>query len=254
MEEITGIIIQARTGSTRLPNKVLLRLQGKSVLERVVQRVRESRKIDKVVIATTTQKKDDRIVNICKKLNIDYFRGSENDVLDRYYQAVKLFGVDSIVRITADCPMIDPDIIDKVIDLYKKEKLDYASNVIPPTFPDGLDVEVFSQKALKKSWKEAKLKSEREHVTVYMWRNPRLFKQNHLKNKVNLSDRRWVLDGPKDYEFMKRVYDKLYLNNHNFRMNDLLKFFMKNPEIEKINKGTKRNEGLKRSLKEDKIL
>lgn len=249
-----GAIIQARTASTRLPDKVLLELGGKTVLEHVIQRVEKSKKIEKVVVATTTKKKDDRIIDLCKKLNIDYFRGSETDVLDRYYQTAKKFNFSAIVRITADCPMIDPQIIDKVIYLYKKEKLDYASNVIPPTFPDGLDVEVFPQKTLKKSWKESKLKSEREHVTVYMWQHPNLFKQNHLKNNIDLSIHRWVLDDPEDYEFMKKVYDKLYPNNPNFRMNDLLKFFIKNPEIEKMNKGIKRNEGLEKSLKEDKIL
>lgn len=247
-----GAIIQARTGSIRLSNKVLLELRGRSVLEHVIRRVRRSRKIEKVIVATTIKKEDDRIVDICKKLSIDYFQGSENDVLGRYYQAAKKFHFSDIVRITADCLMIDPSVIDKVIDLYQKEKLDYMSNVIPPTFPDGLDVEVFSMNALEKCWKEAKLKSAREHVTVYMWQNPGLFKQNHLKSKIDLSDRRWVLDDPKDYEFMKKVYDKLYPSNPNFKLDDLLNFFAENPDIEKINQGIKRNEGLKKSFREDK--
>jgi len=250
---MTGAIIQARTKSSRLPNKVLLKLRGKSILEHVIQRVKGSMKIDKVIVATTTKRNDDRIAKICRKLNIACFRGSENDVLNRFYQASKKFNFFDIVRITADCPMIDPEIIDRVIDLYQKEKLDYATNVIPPTFPDGLDVEVFSMGALEKAWKEAKLKSAREHVTVYMWKNPRLFKQRHLKNRINLSARRWVVDNPEDYEFMKQVFEKLFPIRPNFRLRDLLNFFAKNPDIEKINKGIKRNEGLEKSLEEDKI-
>ena len=249
-----GIIIQARTDSIRLPNKVLLKLQGKSVLEHIIKRVSEAKKMDKVIVATTSKSENNKIVDVCKKLNIDYFRGSEEDVLDRYYQAAKQFGFSDVIRITGDCPMIDPEIIDQVIGLYQRKNLDYATNVIPPTFPDGLDVEVFSQKVLEKSWKEAKLKSEREHVTVYMWQNPNLFKQNHLKNNTDLSSHRWVLDNPEDYEFMKRVYNKLYPIQPNFRLRDLLKFFSKNPKIEKINEGIKRNEGMEKSFKEDKIL
>ena len=246
-----GIIIQARIDSTRLPNKVLLKLQGESVLEHVIERATKVKKADKVIVATTTKNEDAKIVDICKSLNVDCFRGSDNDVLDRYYQAAKKFNFSDIIRITADCPMIDPEIVDRLIDLYQRENLDYATNAIPPTFPDGLDVEIFSIKALEKTWKEAKLKSAREHVTIYMWQNPNLFKQKSLNNNIDLSDRRWTIDNPEDYKFMKKVYDKLYPHNPNFRLKDLLEFFAANPEIEKINKGIKRNEGLEKSLRQD---
>ncbi|HBH45836.1 MAG TPA: hypothetical protein DDX47_00500 [Candidatus Jacksonbacteria bacterium] len=249
---IIGAIIQARTNSTRLPNKVLLPLQEKSVLEHVIIRVRQARKINKIIVATTKNSSDDKIVQICHNMQINYFRGSENDVLDRYYQAAKKFNLNDIVRITGDCPVTDPTIIDQVIYLYQKKNLAYATNVIPPTFPDGLDVEIFSRQALDKAWREAKLKSAREHVTVYMWQNPHLFKQSHLKNKVDLSKRRWVLDNPEDYEFMKQIFTQLYQSKPNFRLKHVLNFLTAHPNIEKINQGIKRNEGLLKSFREDK--
>ncbi|MDD5031513.1 MAG: glycosyltransferase family protein [Patescibacteria group bacterium] len=254
-------IIQARYGSNRLPGKVLLPLGGKTVIEQVISRVGQAKKIDhrqggtgKIILATTTKEEDDALEKICPKAGVDCFRGSEDDVLDRYYQAAKKFKAENIIRITGDCPLIDPEIIDKVVDLYEKSGVDYATNVIPPTFPDGLDTEIFSFAALEKAWRETNLASQREHVTIYLWQNPEIFKQIHLKNDINLSKRRWVLDNPEDYEFMKLVYSKLYPAKPNFNLADLLKFFADNPEIEKINNMIKRNEGLKKSLEEDKII
>ena len=240
--------------STRLPGKVLLPLGGKTVLEHIIERVKDSKKIDKIIVATSDRKEDDRIVQLCQKANIDCFRGSENDVLDRYYQAAKYFRFLNIARITGDCPLIDPEIVDQVIELYQKENLDYATNVIPPTFPAGLDVEIFFFKALKKAWQETKMKSEKEHVTIYMWQNPKLFRQKHLNNPIDLSGKRWTLDNPEDYEFIKKIYDNLYPIKPKFRMNDILEFLGANPELEKINKSIKRNEGLEKSLKEDKVI
>jgi len=250
---MVAVIIQARMGSTRLPKKVLLNLQGKSVLEHIINRVKKAKKIDKVIVATTIDKEDDRIAELCEKIGIDYYRGSENDVLDRYYQAAKKFGFKNIIRITGDCPLIDPGVIDKVVELYEKENLDYATNIMPPTFPDGLDTEIFSFASLEKAWSEAKLKSNREHVTVYIWQHPDLFKQKHIKNEVDLSDKRWTLDNPEDYEFIKQVYDNLYSSKPDFKTEDILQFLKANPEIEKINQGIKRNEGFEKSLNEDKL-
>ncbi|MDD4611359.1 MAG: glycosyltransferase family protein [Patescibacteria group bacterium] len=247
-------IIQARYGSTRLPGKVLLPLGGKTVIEQVISRVNQAKKIDKIILATTTKEEDDALEQICLKAGIDYFRGSEDDVLDRYYQAAKKFEAKNIIRITGDCPLLDPEIVDKIINIYKESGVDYATNVIPPTFPDGLDAEIFSFSILEKAWHETSLASQREHVTIYFWQNQGIFKQKHLNNGIDLSTRRWVLDNPEDYEFMKQVFAKLYPVKPNFRLNDLLKFFTDNPEIEKINNKIARNEGLKKSIKEDRII
>ncbi|PIT89244.1 MAG: hypothetical protein COU27_01350 [Candidatus Levybacteria bacterium CG10_big_fil_rev_8_21_14_0_10_36_7] len=250
----TIAIIQARTNSSRLPKKVLLDLCGKTVLERVIERVSDAKKIDQVIVTTTTKKEDNIITEICQKNNIKYSRGKEEDVLDQFYQAAKLYRASNIVRITADCPMIDPEIIDKTIDLYQKEKAGYAVNGIPNSFPEGINVEVFSFSALEKAWHNTHLKSEREHVTIYLWKNPDIFNKKSLINKVNLSDHRWVIDYPEDYQFVKKVFDKLYPQNPKFRMNDILNFLEANPEITKINYHIERDLGLAKSLKEDKTI
>lgn len=247
-------IIQARYGSTRLPGKVLLPLGGKTVIEQVISRTNQVKKIDKIILATTTKKEDNALEQICLKAGTDCFRGSEDDVLDRYYQAAKKFGGKNIIRITGDCSLVDPEIIDKVIDLYEKSGVAYATNVIPPTFPDGLDTEIFSFEVLEKAWRETKMTSQREHVTIFLWQHPEIFKQKHLNNEIDLSAHRWVLDNPEDYEFIKQVFAKLYPVKPNFKLADLLEFFANNPEIEKINNMINRNEGLKKSIREDKII
>ena len=160
-------IIQARTGSTRLPEKVLLDLEGQPVLSHIIKRVNASKLVTGILVATTVRKEDLAIVRLCSNANTRVFCGSENDVLDRYYQAAKLLEADNIVRITADCPLIDPSIIDEVVALHLKEKSDYTSNTMEESYPDGLDVEIFRFEALKKAWENACLASEREHVTPY---------------------------------------------------------------------------------------
>jgi len=247
-------IIQARTSSTRLPRKVLLDLEGKTVLEHVVNRVRSAKLINKVMVATTIKKEDLKIVKICADVGVEVYRGSEQDVLDRYYQAVRLLNPEHVARITADCPLIDPKMIDKVIRLHLKEKADYTSNTLRETFPDGEDVEVFKFEALKKTWKNAKLSSEREHVTAYIKKNPELFNLNNLEYHRNLSDKRWTLDNPEDYEFIKIIYKNLYGKNNLFGMTEILRFLDKNPHIEQINQHIKRNEGYSKSIKNDRVL
>ena len=246
-------IIQARLGSTRLPGKVLLDIEGKTVLEHVIDRVRSSKCIDDIVVATTIQKEDLKIVNLCSNNGTSIYCGSENDVLDRFYQAARLFHADNIVRITSDCPLIDPFLIDKVIKLHLKEKADYTSNTLKETYPDGQDVEIFTFEALKESWKKANLTSEREHVTPYMRKN-QAFKRINLGSKVDLSKKRWTLDNPEDYVFIKTVYKNLYNKNHFFDMDEILKFLNNNPEIESINQSIGRNEGYLKSLKEDRTV
>lgn len=247
-------IIQARVGSTRLPNKVLFDLEGKTVLEQVINRVSRSKLISDAIVAATILKRDLTIVNLCSGKGIKVYCGSENDVLDRYYQAARLFGVEHIVRITSDCPLIDPEIIDDVIKLHLKNKSDYTTNTLKGTFPDGEDVEVFTFKALRQAWQKAGLASEREHVTPYIRKHPEIFKLTNLEYPVNLSGKRWTLDETKDYKFIRLIYKKLYRKKRIFGMNDILCLLKAHPEYEKINRKIARNAGYLKSLKEDSVL
>jgi len=254
MNENIVAIIQARMGASRLPGKVLFDLEGKPVLARIIERVRLSRLINKVLVATTTNSEDLKIAKLCNEMDIEVFCGSENDVLDRYFQAAQSVNAEHVVRITADCPMIDPLVIDEVICLYLKNKVDYASNILKETYPDGEDVEVFTFAALKKVWKSAILPSEREHVTPFIKKNKGLFTQANLEYKENLSSKRWTLDNLEDYEFIKLIYKNLFYKNNWFGMKDVLDFLNENPEIEKINCHIMRNEGYLNSLRNDKII
>jgi spore coat polysaccharide biosynthesis protein SpsF len=246
-------LIQARTGARRLAHKVLLPLKGKTVLEHVINRVRAARSVDEAVVVTTVSKEDLKIVELVSHLGVRVLCGSEEDVLDRYYQAARLLNVSHVARITADCPVMDPSVIDQVVDAYFTGKADYCSNALTPTFPDGLDVEVFSFEALKKAWQNARLASEREHVTPYIRRHKRQFKIVSLENTGRLGHYRWTLDEKKDYEFLLKIYDGLYRANPLFGMEDILRFLKGKPELSQINAAITRNEGYARSLKNDKV-
>lgn len=248
-----GIMIQARMASTRLPKKIIKKIEGKTVLEHVIFRVKQIKNINKIILATTDKKEDDVLEKIAEKLDILVYHGSENDVLDRFYQTANLFKIDPIVRITADCPLIDPEIAEKVINLYFKGNYDYVSNIHPPTFPDGMDIEIFNFKSLKKAWKEAKLPSEREHVTPYITKNPKIFKVGNLINAKDLSHLRLTLDEEEDFILIKKIYKELCPQNPFFGLEDILKLLERKPELIKINQHIKRNEGYLKSLREDKI-
>lgn len=238
-------IIQARMGSTRLPGKVMLDLCGKTVLERVVERVRKVKNIDEIVIATTTKKDDDIIVNKALKCNVKIFRGSEDDVLSRYYFAAKKYNADVIVRITSDCPLIDPAVTESVIDYYLKNvyKFDYVSNTLERTYPRGLDTEVFSFKSLEKAFAEAILERDREHVTTYIWKNPDVFKLGCYKNDKDYSHLRWTLDTSEDYELIKRIYNHFCsFNNMNFNMKDVINLYEIDKKLNDINNMVKQKE------------
>ncbi len=245
-------IIQARVGSTRLPGKVLLDLEGKTVLEHVVNRVKKSRQIGETIVATTILKEDQKIANLCSGKGVRVYRGSENDVLDRFYQAARLFSAGHIVRVTADCPLIDHKIIDDVLSLHLKKKSDYTSNIIKETFPDGEDVEVFTFTALKRAWQEARLSSEREHVTPYIRNNPEIFKLANFSFPEDLSGKRWTLDEEKDYEFIGKIYGALYKKSKFFGMEEILGFLKSHPEYEKINSRIPRNEDYLKSIRNDR--
>lgn len=244
-----GCIIQARVNSKRLPKKVLKNLDNsKNVLEFVIDQVKQSKKIDKIVIATTTKVDDDIITMISKKNNCDYFRGKENDVLDRYYNCANFFNFDSIVRITSDCPLIDPQIIDKVIEKFESEDYDYVTNIFPRTFPKGLDVEIFSFKILEKIWKIAKLPSEREHVTQFILNNNK-FRIGNIKHNYDLSNLRWTLDQKEDFEFLLNIVKRI--QERPILINNVLTVLKKEPWLSEINIGIDPNEGIKKSKKED---
>jgi spore coat polysaccharide biosynthesis protein SpsF len=234
-------IIQARTGSSRLPNKVFRLLCDKPLIWHVCNRLKGSQKIEKIILATTQNPMDDSLEDWALENEIPCFRGSENNLIDRFYNAANHFSVDTIVRITADDPFKDYEIIDKVISLFEDNDLDFAYNNNPPTFPEGLDTEVFSFKALEKAWKESTDDFEREHLTQYFYRNPSLFRQQCLKNKTNLSYLRWTIDTIADFEMTEMVYNKLFNLKNVFNMSDILVLLKKEPEIAKININEKRS-------------
>ena len=246
-------IIQARTGSTRLPNKILEDINGKPLLEHVLDRVRLSRLIDKIIIATTTEDKDRVILKMARSWGIDSYTGSEEDVLDRFYQAAKMYGADTVVRITPDDPFKDPEVVDRVIGYYLEHKdgLDYVSNTIKPTYPEGLDVEVFSFDTLERAWQEAGKPSEREHATPYIWNHPELFRLANVENDENLSHLRWTLDTEADLRFTREVYARIY-HGQVFLMKDILALLHTEPELEQINQGTPRNAGYLKSLEQER--
>jgi spore coat polysaccharide biosynthesis protein SpsF len=247
---LIAAIIQARLGSTRLPGKVLADIQGKTLLEHVIQRVSASKLIEDIIIATTINEKDKAIIDFAHTRGIKCYAGSEDDVLDRFYRAAKKFNVNTIVRITPDDPFKDPEVIDKLIKRYldKKDDIDYVSNTIKPTYPEGLDAEVFSFRALEKAWREAKKPSEREHVTPYIWKHPEFFRLVNVENDKDLSGLRWTLDTEADLQFAREVYARLY-HGQVFLMKDILALLEAEPELARINAGMERNAGYLKSLK-----
>jgi len=231
-----GCIVQARVGSTRLPKKVLLPVNSSdTVLSFGIKQIQQSNLIDKIVIATTDLPEDDELVDYIEKINIPLFRGNSSDVLDRYYQCAKKFSFSIIVRITSDCPLVDPIFVDEIITNFvnNKNSFDYASNVHPQrTFPHGSDIEIFTFEALETAWKEAKKFSEREHVTPYLYNN-KIFKLfNHI-SKNDLSNLRWTVDYLEDLEFIRQIILKIHARP--ILINDILLLLSENPELKKIN-------------------
>jgi spore coat polysaccharide biosynthesis protein SpsF len=246
-------IIQARMASTRLPGKIMADLAGKPLLDHVVRRAQQARTLDLVAVATSDQPTDDVVARFCQEAGIPCFRGSEDDVLDRYYQAAKHFQAHVIVRLTADCPLLDPAVIDKVVQAFHAGDYDYVSNTLEPTYPDGLDTEVFRGSALEWAWREARLKSEREHVTPYIWKQPALFRLANVKHDQNLFGLRWTVDEPEDLEFVRRVYHYLG-STPSFGMAEIIALLREHPEISDVNAGFDRNEGYAKSLREDALI
>jgi glutamate-1-semialdehyde aminotransferase/spore coat polysaccharide biosynthesis protein SpsF (cytidylyltransferase family) len=234
-------IIQARFNSTRFPGKVVKKINNKTVLEILIKRLRRSEYVSKIIVACSKNKKDVAILNICKKLGINYFTGSEDDVLDRFYKAAKKFKGENIVRITGDCPLIDPKIIDDVISNFFSNNVDYASNTNPPTFPDGFDVEVFKFSTLKEAHIKARQSTEREHVTPFIINNKK-FKKFNLKHPIDYSSLRLTLDEKEDFVLIAKII-KYFKNNLNFNLKNILDLYKKRKSFFFINSHLVRNEG-----------
>lgn len=247
-------LIQARFSSTRLPGKILREINGRPMISYMLDRVAAAENIDKVVLITSTDSSDDPVEKLCKNNNILYYRGSLDDVLDRYYQAAKKLKADVIVRLTGDCPLMDPRMVEDVINVYKKGSYDFVSNSIPPnnTIPDGMDVEVFSFRKLEQAWHKTKKPSDREHVTFYFWQNPKLFSVFKYDLKKDLSSYRLTVDYPEDFEVIKAVFAELYPKNPLFTMEDIIDFLNDNPDIRNMNKNVKANQGWQSAREKDK--
>ena len=250
-----GCIIQARMSSTRLPGKVMMKVENENtVLDCVLNQLQSSREIKNVVIATTDQKEDDIIVEFVKRRAIKYFRGSKKDVLDRYYQCAKKFSFSEIVRITSDNPLIDYEIADTVVKYFKLNNYDYIATDLPlntfhRTYPLGYSVEVFTFSALENAWKNAKLPSEREHVTPYFYKNKEIFRQTSIENSEDLSRFRCTVDTKYDLELIQKIYSNI--KKRPILLSDVIKLLKTNTELVKINAHVKAD-GYLRSLKEDK--
>lgn len=234
-------IVQARTSSTRLPNKILKKLPYSNditCLSQVIKRLKKSKKLNDIIIATTKEKEDNESVNIAKKENAKYFRGSKENVLSRYYFAAKENNIDLIVRITSDCPCIDAEIVDLVINEYLNKRADYTSNSLVRTYPHGLDVEVFNFNTLEKAHKSSTKDYEKEHVTPYINRNPQIFKISIVKSPQELyaPDIRVTLDTEEDYALLCAVFEYLYPKNKYFNAYDIVNLFKEKPWLKLINK------------------
>ncbi len=227
-------IIQARMGSTRLPGKVLKDLGGETVLARVVSRTRRATLLDEAVVATSVLPADDTIARECEHLKVACFRGDEVDVLDRYYRAAQKFAADAVVRITADCPLIDPELVDTTIRTFLEQKADYANNTSPRTYPRGLDTEVFTFTGLERAWREAVKPYEREHVTPYFYEHPELFRVAFTRGERDYSAHRWTLDTPEDLELIRAIYARLD-NRDDFGWREVLAVTEREPELAALN-------------------
>jgi len=227
-------IIQARMGSSRLPGKVLKDLGGETVLARVVRRLQRSRQIARIIVATTTAPGDEVIVAECDRLQALCFRGAEQDVLDRYYQAARANAADAVVRVTSDCPLIDPELVDETVEVFRDKHADYASNVFPRTYPRGLDTEVFSFDALDRAWREAREAHQREHVTPYLYEHPQIFKLASLSGAADYSRYRWTLDTREDLELLRAIYSR-FDGRDDFSWKEVLRLMEREPELAELN-------------------
>lgn len=252
MEKVVAIL-QARTSSNRLPGKVLRPLLGQPMIQRQIERLRRAKNISRLVLATSVDPSDDELAAFAASIGVDVVRGSLDDVLSRFMTAVARFPAETYVRLTGDCPLTDPAVIDRLIEKHRASGADYASNCETPTFPDGLDAEVMTADALKRADREAKQAADREHVTLYIRQHPQAFRLENMESGRALGDERWTVDTKEDLAFVEAVYQRLYAGNPAFGMEDVLRCLEKEPNLREINSGHARNEGLMKSLRKDEL-
>lgn len=250
MAQVIGIL-QARVSATRLPGKVLLSILGEPMLFRHIERLRRSTEMLRVVVATSTDPSDDALAAACEERDVPCFRGDLRDVLGRVVEAARPYEPDAVVRLTGDCPLADPALIDALIRHFHAGAYDYVSNCFPPTFPDGLDAEVVRYACLEEANRSAVLPSHREHVTPYLRAHPEQFRIGHVANPVDRSALRWTVDEPEDFEFVRRVYERLYPSKPDFGTDDILALIASDPATQAINARFNRNEGSRTSLEAD---
>jgi spore coat polysaccharide biosynthesis protein SpsF len=244
-------VVQARCGSRRLPGKVLAPVLGRPMLLRQIERIRRANAIDDLVVATSTEGEDDRLAALCKERRIRLFRGSLDDVLDRVYHAVLPLEPDHVVRLTGDCPLADPELIDLVVDRHLADDNDYTSNALNRTWPDGLDCEVVRFACLEEAWREAELPSEREHVTPFLYNHRERYRIGSVESEVELPRYRWTVDEEPDLELVMRIYEALYPAKPAFSTADVLELMEKEPTLAEINRAVDRGAGWQRSLEQD---
>ncbi|SCW56297.1 glycosyltransferase family protein [Mucilaginibacter sp. NFR10] len=240
MKQKILIVVQARMASSRLPGKVMLPILGKSLLARMIERLKMIGHEAEVIIATSETPADDIIINEAINIGVPYYRGSLNNLLDRHYQAAKLHNADVVLKIPSDCPLIDPRIVDHVLDYFfaNQNSFDFVSNLHPATYPDGNDVEIMSMDCLTKAWEQASRELELEHTTPYIWENPQLFRLGNVTWPAGLDysmSHRFTIDYAEDYYFIERVFRELYADNNNFSCDDILNLLTQKPEIYNIN-------------------
>lgn len=230
-------IIQARMSSTRLPGKVLIKVLGKTLLEYQIERIKRAKSISQIIVATTTKESDNPIVELCQKLSIPYYRGSEDDVLARYYETALTYNINAVVRLTSDCPLIDPNVIDSVVDYYldNRSKVDYVSNTLIRTYPRGMDSEIMSFEALENAYNHAIEPAEREHVSAYLYRHPEQFRLANIQYKTNESHHRWTVDTPEDLLLIRKIITQLYLISPLFTFEEILELLKNHPDWSDIN-------------------
>ena len=247
----TLAIIQARASSSRLPGKVLMETCGKSLLELQVERVLRSQKIDKIILATSTNSDDDPIEDLCCKIGVECYRGSLNNVLERFYKAAEKYKPENVVRLTGDCPLSDPGLIDQVISYYFDNEHIYTTNAIDSTFPDGLDIEIFTFESLYDAWQHARLPSELEHVTPYIRKQLVNLEDSIFRGQYDFSSLRWTVDEKEDFELVSHIFTELYPWKPEFTWLDVLELVKRNSYLCEINTRFERNEGSKKSLLAD---
>ena len=228
-------VVQARMSSVRLQGKVLKPILGEPMLARQVERIRRAERIDALTVATSDQPSDDAVAALCERIGVDCYRGSLDDVLDRFHRAAARTRPEHVMRLTGDCPLTDPALLDQLVELHRSGGFDYSSNTLRRTYPDGLDAEIFTYGLLERTWREAGSPRDREHVTPYMYEGERELRRGSLEDAVDRSAMRWTVDHPEDYEFVRRVFEALYPEDPAFDAESVHRLLAIHPEIAAVN-------------------